>query len=88
LMRPIAVNAEGRQMGIAARAKCGCVSGLALDVPGDMECVATLKAWKRLGWALGRMPLDELPRLEGNCPHVRPRPAYTPRAADPVLVRR
>jgi hypothetical protein len=46
-MRPAAVNADGRQMGIAARAKCGCVSGLALDVPGDMECVATLKAWKR-----------------------------------------
>lgn len=87
-MRPIAVNADGRQMGIAARAKCGCIQGLVLDVPGDMECVATLKAWKRLGWTLARMPLDELPRLEGNCLHVMPRRDSTPRTAEPVLVRR
>lgn len=87
-MRPVAVDADGRQMGIVAKATCGCVGGLALDVPGDGECVATLKAWKRLGWTLARLPLDELPRLEGTCPHARPRRAPTPRAAEPVLVRR
>lgn len=84
-MLPIAVNGDGRQMGIFARARCGCVQGLALDVPGDADIIRELKAWKRKGWALVRLPLDELPQLAAHCPHAKPRP---PRAADPVLVRR
>lgn len=88
MMRPVAVNGEGREMGIVARARCGCVSGLALDVPGDAECVATLKQWKRLGWTLMRMPLDELPQLSPYCPHQREPRQRKPRAAEPMLVRK
>ena len=74
-MRPVATNERGQELAIVGRARCGCVTAMALDIPGDARLLEELRRWKASGLRLERATVDGLHDVGLGCAHPPEREA-------------